>query len=170
MEKESNNTLNFQMEFNEIIEKHLPLHLSKSLKNKLDELEYLTDRNNELSSKLELCKSDNEKLHNQISELEQKINNINFKEEEYLIRQAKLDLKERELIHKEIKVDIEIAKREMAEKHSSDFKEVMTTVFSNKTVFENIHKCKSGHWNYNSKTGMNEFTPDGNETTTITKS
>lgn len=162
------NTTNFEQDYKKVIDQHLPAHLSQVLQEKLADLPKLQNTNKELNSKVQLLSTTKEELEKTITILESIVSAYKQKEMEIQLKESELFTKEKVLELREIRVLNEITKKEMAEKHTQDFKNVLTSVFTNKQVFEEISSHQSGQWNWNNSTNRNEFTPDGHTSTTKT--
>lgn len=160
----------FKRDFDEILEKHLPAHLSKTLQTKLDELDHVISLNKELTSKNEILQGDLKDVNELLNNANEKIKILQYKVDDYDLKKSDIEIRERQVILDEIRVLNEITKKDMAVKHSEDLKNIITTVFSNKSVFESVTETHGGTWNWNSQTGRNEFVPDGNVTKNIIKS
>jgi hypothetical protein len=160
----------FEQSYKDLIKQHLPEQVSEALRTQLD----LVDTYSKEISKLESIVETRDKELKTLTDLFKVTNSdleiFKSKDKELSDKEAKLTKMEAELTLREIRVLNEITRKEMAEKHSEDFKNVLTTVFANKQVFESITETQNGQWHYNSQNQRNEFLPDGNKSTTIIKS
>lgn len=164
------NKTNFEEDYKAVIEQHLPSHLSKTLQEKLASLDKVLKENKELTSKVECMTEDKKESTELIKSLELELTEFKVKELELKNKELELFKFEKELQLREIRVLNEITKKEMAMQHTEDFKNVLTSVFTNKQVFETITTSKGGSWVWDNIKSCNVFVEDGNSTTSIIKS
>lgn len=161
---------NFEEDYKAVIEQHLPAHLSSTLQEKLATLDKVIKENKELLSKVECLSEDKKESNTLIKSLEIELNAFKSREADIKSKELELLQFERELTLREIRVLNEITKKEMAMQHSEDFKNVLTSVFANKQVFESLTETQHGTWNWDNNLGRNVFSPDGGKTVSIVKS